>query len=242
MSEYEDVDGTNLCDNCSKTLLECDCVEEPKTEEQMISEKCDGSLASCDCHYMFDSCCSKCAPQTNSAMLPELKGWWPEDCKQRAFVDGAKWWQFYHNGSTMFGSERDAAAEEAERRYGKVEPINKTCPVCYGTKLPAQHGDEICHACKSETIELPPLPSEEHPQNQYRERAESNYNIYMLDHYGIKTVSETTTDYAIDQTVRVYELEDEKAKLTTSLAELTKKVNELTSRITAMLINLQVRK
>lgn len=48
-------------------------------------------------------------------------GFWKEDCIQRAFVEGAKWWQFHHNGSTMFGSERDDAEVEAVKRYGEPE-------------------------------------------------------------------------------------------------------------------------
>jgi hypothetical protein len=49
-----------------------------------------------------------------------IEGTWPKACIQRAFVDGAKWWQFHHNGSTMFGSERDEAEAEAIRRYGNI--------------------------------------------------------------------------------------------------------------------------
>lgn len=45
-------------------------------------------------------------------------GSWPKDCIQRAFVAGASWWQYHQNGSTMFGSERDEAENEAVRRYG----------------------------------------------------------------------------------------------------------------------------
>lgn len=46
-------------------------------------------------------------------------GTWPLDCLQRAFVDGAKWWQFHKNGSTMFPSERDEAEAQAIGRYGE---------------------------------------------------------------------------------------------------------------------------
>ena len=49
------------------------------------------------------------------------KGSWPECCAQRAFVEGAAWWQFTQNGSTMFADERDSAEDEAIKRYG--EPI-----------------------------------------------------------------------------------------------------------------------
>jgi hypothetical protein len=48
-------------------------------------------------------------------------GFWPKDSVQRAFVEGAKWWQFHHARSTMFGSERDEAEAEAVKRYGELE-------------------------------------------------------------------------------------------------------------------------
>ena len=49
----------------------------------------------------------------------EVEGTWPNDCIQRAFVEGAAWWQYHSNGSTMFGCERDEAEKEAVRRYGQ---------------------------------------------------------------------------------------------------------------------------
>lgn len=49
------------------------------------------------------------------------QGSWPMDCIQRAFVEGAQWWQFQVSGATMFPSERDVIEEEAVRRYGKVK-------------------------------------------------------------------------------------------------------------------------
>lgn len=49
------------------------------------------------------------------------EGYLPQDCIQRAFVEGAQWWQFHHNGSTMFGSERLEAEAEAVKRYGEPE-------------------------------------------------------------------------------------------------------------------------
>jgi hypothetical protein len=38
---------------------------------------------------------------------------------QRAFVDGAAWWQFKANGATAWSSERDEMEAEAIRRYGE---------------------------------------------------------------------------------------------------------------------------
>jgi hypothetical protein len=49
-------------------------------------------------------------------------GTWPADCLQRAFVDGATWWQFDAYGATAFPSERDRMAAEAVRRYGDPDP------------------------------------------------------------------------------------------------------------------------
>jgi len=52
----------------------------------------------------------------------ELEGTWPADDIRRAFVDGAKWWNYVSTGFTMFSAERNEAENEAERRYpgGKV--------------------------------------------------------------------------------------------------------------------------
>ena len=54
-------------------------------------------------------------------MPKEKEGTWPQVCVQRAFAEGAAWWQFHHNGSTMFGSERDEAEIEAVKRYGEPD-------------------------------------------------------------------------------------------------------------------------
>ena len=56
-------------------------------------------------------------PDRPSRELQE--GTWPADCVQRAFVNGAKWWQFKANGSTAFPSEIDQMEDEAVKRYGK---------------------------------------------------------------------------------------------------------------------------
>ena len=44
-------------------------------------------------------------------------GLWANDDPRRLFVEGAAWWQFTANGSTMFDSERNAAEAEAARRF-----------------------------------------------------------------------------------------------------------------------------
>ena len=46
-------------------------------------------------------------------------GYWPEDCIQRAFVDGAKWWEFEKEGATMWHSDIADAEDEAIKRYGE---------------------------------------------------------------------------------------------------------------------------
>jgi len=56
----------------------------------------------------------------------DLDGTWPADCQQRAFVEGAKWWQWQSTGFTMFPSERDEAEAEAVRRYGNPEKEQST--------------------------------------------------------------------------------------------------------------------
>ncbi len=48
---------------------------------------------------------------------PLAGGYWPRDDLRRAFVDGAKWWEFYRTGATMWPSDRDQAEAEAERKY-----------------------------------------------------------------------------------------------------------------------------
>lgn len=51
--------------------------------------------------------------------MPEIDGTWPEHCEQRAFVAGAKWWEFASTGATMWQSDQDKAEAEAIKRYGE---------------------------------------------------------------------------------------------------------------------------
>lgn len=53
--------------------------------------------------------------------MSEIQGSWPAHCEQRAFVDGAKWWQWLQNKATAFPSEVDAMEAEAVERYGQPE-------------------------------------------------------------------------------------------------------------------------
>ena len=58
-------------------------------------------------------------------------GFWPDDCIQRAFVEGAKWWEFESTGFTMWQSDITDAEDEAVKRYGepteKIQKIMKDC-------------------------------------------------------------------------------------------------------------------
>lgn len=63
--------------------------------------------------------------------MPEryVEGTWPKDCLQRAFVAGAKWWEFVSTGGTMWASDRGKAEAEAIRRYGEpAVPVRGPVP------------------------------------------------------------------------------------------------------------------
>jgi len=53
--------------------------------------------------------------------MKDPDGYWPIDCKQRAFVEGAKWWEFESTGATMWHSDIADAEDEAIKRYGEPE-------------------------------------------------------------------------------------------------------------------------
>ncbi len=55
-----------------------------------------------------------------------MEGTWKADDLRRAFVAGAKWWNFTTTGFTMFASERNEAEDEAERKYPNGKPIYTT--------------------------------------------------------------------------------------------------------------------
>lgn len=98
---------------------------------------------------------------------PMLFGSWPKDCIQRAFVDGASWWQFKSNGATAFPSERDEMEIQALRRYGA--PATSRFPyairgtngspdvVCRSVDdviRQAEHLGAVCEAHWSELVRL----------------------------------------------------------------------------------------
>jgi len=51
--------------------------------------------------------------------MMDKDGLWPDDCIQRAFVAGAKWWEFESTGFTMWDSDIIDAEDEAVKRYGE---------------------------------------------------------------------------------------------------------------------------
>ena len=73
-----------------------------------------------DRHYSLGKPDTPVAPSATACSA--AIGSWPADCRQRAFVEGAAWWQFTANGSTMFPAERDMAEKEAVRRFGVPLP------------------------------------------------------------------------------------------------------------------------
>ncbi len=49
-----------------------------------------------------------------------IEGTWPENDIRRAFVAGAKWWEFHKTEFTMWNSDRRLAEKEAEKRYSPL--------------------------------------------------------------------------------------------------------------------------
>lgn len=58
-----------------------------------------------------------------------MEGTWKADDLRRAFVAGARWWNFVTTGFTMFASERNEAEDEAERQYPNGKPIYTTAEI-----------------------------------------------------------------------------------------------------------------
>ena len=46
-----------------------------------------------------------------------IHGYWAMDDIRRAFVAGAKWWEYQKTGATMWHSDIREAEDEADRRY-----------------------------------------------------------------------------------------------------------------------------
>lgn len=71
-----------------------------------------------------------------AAMVPQAKphgpmvfGSWPERCEQRAFVDGAAWWEFKSTGGTMWSSDRALAEAAAVSRFGEPAEVSSAASV-----------------------------------------------------------------------------------------------------------------
>ena len=47
----------------------------------------------------------------------EPEGTWPKDDLRRAFVEGAKWWEWYSSGGSMWNSDVTLSEQEAEKLY-----------------------------------------------------------------------------------------------------------------------------
>lgn len=56
--------------------------------------------------------------------LRPLFGTWPADDLRRAFVAGAKWWEYEKTGATMWQSDQRRAEAAAEQKYpgGQAHP------------------------------------------------------------------------------------------------------------------------
>lgn len=86
----------------------------------------------------------------------EIHGAWGPNDLRRAFVAGAKWWEFRSTGATMWSSDRADCEAEAERRYGTglfavgtEVPLSTETIVEYGV---CEHGKAIhfhypCRRC-----------------------------------------------------------------------------------------------
>jgi len=56
-----------------------------------------------------------------------MEGSWPKNDIRRAFVAGAKWWEFHSTGGTMWNSDRVLAEAEATKRYASQQPDSADC-------------------------------------------------------------------------------------------------------------------
>lgn len=77
-----------------------------------------------------------------------IQGAWPADDLRRAFVDGAKWWEFQTTGATMWTSDISRAEEEATRRCSVVQQDVRRTPFIVGL-LAFFTGFGMCWAIKT---------------------------------------------------------------------------------------------
>lgn len=66
--------------------------------------------------------------------VDHVEGYLPTDDLWRAFVMGAKWWEWHDKGATMFNSDVRLAEAKAEEHYP-------------GGKLPRSEQQEACQLC-----------------------------------------------------------------------------------------------
>ena len=59
--------------------------------------------------------------------MTNKNGTWPHDDIRRAFVAGAKWWEFEKCKATMWNDDVRKAETEAEKRYGSESRPHTTC-------------------------------------------------------------------------------------------------------------------
>ena len=62
----------------------------------------------------------------NKVTLKNVEGTWPEDDLRRAFVAGAKWWEYESTGATMWNSDVNKAEKEAGFRYPGGRLLDET--------------------------------------------------------------------------------------------------------------------
>ena len=77
-----------------------------------------------------------------------IQGAWPANDLRRAFVDGAKWWEFHATGATMWTSDIGLAEEEATRRWLAVQQNVRRTPFIAGV-LAFFTGFGMCWAIKT---------------------------------------------------------------------------------------------
>ena len=84
-----------------------------------------------------------------------IEGEWPADDLRRAFVMGAKWWEFHQSGATMWQSDQRLAEEKAEEFFPNGKPPNKACTGLAGMHSPlTESTPEVLSAGEQDT--LPP--------------------------------------------------------------------------------------
>lgn len=76
--------------------------------------------------YQVCGCTARPVSPTAPAEMPTREGTWPIDCVQRAFVDGAAWWEFESTGGTIWGADRNRAEAEAVKRFGEPTSVAPT--------------------------------------------------------------------------------------------------------------------